>query len=999
MKPIKLSIEGVFSYREKQIIDFEKLSKGDIFGIFGKTGSGKSSIIEAIIFALYQRLDKITGRQVDLINLQSERAIIEFEFESFGKRYLATSILKRRSSGHVNDSKFYIKEEGEWRALNKEITAENIIGLSYENFCRIVIIPQGKFQEFFSLTDKERTTMLKQIFPLLNDYDLMDSLKSIKNQTETQINIEDGQLRQLETYSKEGLEEREQNLESIKQKYSEQEYKHKKLEEQLKNTKQLFDDFKRYHEVCSQKESIAKEEDKIGNLKKELNEYEIALNKFQLPLANFTKAESDIKTEESKQSYYQTQLKETKTKFEIAEKALEVLKQESEKTDEAMQEIEKIDALLDLRKIELQQSKKETELSKAIGNKQKGEILTAEKEKEKSFLETEIKNKENRRLNLEEFNGFKNWFVQKENLNSSMQRLRGEIEDLSKQKQDTLRVIDILVDSDYESILKDMFSSLENSILEAENKRSNYLIEKALCEYSKDLTENKPCPLCGSLSHPSPANLTNVDSHLKQINEELKTLNSKKDLLKSGMLSLDSLNKQIISKKKNVETLFSDIESHSNKFVWEKYRDLSSEQIREIEQNEALLQREIAKLRDNESKVSKEYSSYLKRLTELENEINNIKTELAKYEGMSKPLTEKIDPYFKEKHSNNDTESLIKIRAQRNEEIEKRNQETEKRNKELNFLNQELVRLETILGNCEENLKRWKQEFEKYNNVLREAIAESEFENLAQVQAILNKNLNIATIRERIEQFSQQKTNLENSYNELLNKISDKEEPSIETINADKATLKESNDLLKSLLESKGKIEGEIKEFKDKLSEKQAVQERFDKLNIRLEGIKELDKMLKGDKFVQFISSIYLEQLCSKANERLRIISQNKFEIRNSEKNFEIIDYLNGAKSRSIKTLSGGQMFQASLCMALALVDTIRLNSNSNQEFFFIDEGFGTQDNECLDLIFESLKLLRQENKTVGLISHNENLKEKISGSITIELQQNKGSIIRTNYP
>ena len=204
---------------------------------------------------------------------------------------------------------------------------------------------------------------------------------------------------------------------------------------------------------------------------------------------------------------------------------------------------------------------------------------------------------------------------------------------------------------------------------------------------------------------------------------------------------------------------------------------------------------------------------------------------------------------------------------------------------------------------------------------------------------------------------------------------------------------------MKSLLESKGKIEGEIKEFKDKLSEKQAVQERFDKLNIRLEGIKELDKMLKGDKFVQFISSIYLEQLCSKANERLRIISQNKFEIRNSEKNFEIIDYLNGAKSRSIKTLSGGQMFQASLCMALALVDTIRLNSNSNQEFFFIDEGFGTQDNECLDLIFESLKLLRQENKTVGLISHNENLKEKISGSITIELQQNKGSIIRTNYP
>ena len=80
MKPIKLSIEGVFSYRTRQEIDFTKLSSEGIFGFFGNTGSGKSSIVEAIIFALYGKIERVSGKQIDLINLQSNKAVIDFEF-------------------------------------------------------------------------------------------------------------------------------------------------------------------------------------------------------------------------------------------------------------------------------------------------------------------------------------------------------------------------------------------------------------------------------------------------------------------------------------------------------------------------------------------------------------------------------------------------------------------------------------------------------------------------------------------------------------------------------------------------------------------------------------------------------------------------------------------------------------------------------------------------------------------------------------------------------
>ena len=202
----------------------------------------------------------------------------------------------------------------------------------------------------------------------------------------------------------------------------------------------------------------------------------------------------------------------------------------------------------------------------------------------------------------------------------------------------------------------------------------------------------------------------------------------------------------------------------------------------------------------------------------------------------------------------------------------------------------------------------------------------------------------------------------------------------------------------KSCIANKGGIEKEINLFETKLSQKTELEKEMKKAEARLDALNKLSQMFKGDKFIQFISTVYLEQLCAKANERLQIITNNKFAIRYWEENFEVIDNLNSGKTRSLKTLSGGQIFQASLCMALALVDTIRLNSDTREDFFFLDEGFGTQDNESIELIFKSLVSLRQENKIVGLISHSEILKEKISYNIAVRLDQNEGSLIENNY-
>ena len=109
---------------------------------------------------------------------------------------------------------------------------------------------------------------------------------------------------------------------------------------------------------------------------------------------------------------------------------------------------------------------------------------------------------------------------------------------------------------------------------------------------------------------------------------------------------------------------------------------------------------------------------------------------------------------------------------------------------------------------------------------------------------------------------------------------------------------------------------------------------------------------------------------------------------------FEVIDYLNEGKTRSVKTLSGGQAFQVSLSLALALAESVQSEAITKRNFFFIDEGFGTQDLDSVNIVFESITKLLKENRIVGIISHVEELKERIPISLTITKDIERGSLI-----
>lgn len=998
MKPIKLSIEGVFSYRTRQEIDFTKLSSEGIFGIFGNTGSGKSSIVEAIIFALYGKIERVSGKQIDLINLQSNKAVIDFEFEVSGKAYRVVVNLTRTSSGHSTKKLFYQKQEGQYRAMEEKISGEQLTGLSYDNFCRVVIIPQGKFQDFLTLTSGERTKMLKEIFPSLKKYDLSNTLKAMREETEGMQKEKMGQLNSYSEYTIEALNERKEQYAVVEQQYKDLEILIKNLKEDLDSRKILFDAFKKQEELSQNFNRLKLNEENISALKDRLDQYRKTNRVFGSLLTKYDdlllrkKRTSDLFSELS------LQVADLEKKKQSLEEELVALQKENEQTPLQQQEADNLKTLADLRELESTMAILDTKMKDEQKRLENGKACVAAEENKKQNKEKEIADKESRLLNAEEFRSVRDWFAKNQRLNEDLARLRKENQDLCKKKTDCLAPFGDISPDNPEAELQQRLQDTEEQISKAENLLSDYNVKQALCQYSKALSSNEPCPLCGSLSHPHPAELADVDEHLKQIKSTIRDLKARKETLEKAVSSLDFYSKQIQSKQEQINSLQQDIETHKRQFVWANYLGKSSLEITQMENEDIRLQNELKELRSALAAIDRNIRKYSEALKQIENSVEQSRNALTKHQGRKEELGKNLSEEFVLQYAQVDVNQLNEQRQKLLAVLEKRNAVLAERNAVLSKQNAVLFQREGERNSCKQNLETIIGETDKCESEIERQIACGGFQSLESVRQILSSSFDEDDAQTQIDNFNRQMIEFSSQLAALSEQTSGKDRPAEENIKSDEQTLSQKEKEFKSCIANKGGIEKEINLFETKLSQKTELEKEMKKAEARLDALNKLSQMFKGDKFIQFISTVYLEQLCAKANERLQIITNNKFAIRYWEENFEVIDNLNSGKTRSLKTLSGGQIFQASLCMALALVDTIRLNSDTREDFFFLDEGFGTQDNESIELIFKSLVSLRQENKIVGLISHSEILKEKISYNIAVRLDQNEGSLIENNY-
>ncbi len=201
---------------------------------------------------------------------------------------------------------------------------------------------------------------------------------------------------------------------------------------------------------------------------------------------------------------------------------------------------------------------------------------------------------------------------------------------------------------------------------------------------------------------------------------------------------------------------------------------------------------------------------------------------------------------------------------------------------------------------------------------------------------------------------------------------------------------------IKVNFEDRGSIEEKLKNFDKMLEEKASVESSLKDITKRYNDISSLKELLQGKRFVEFIARQDLEEVVYFASKEFSKLSNGKYNLKLSEQNLdiEVIDNLQGGKCRGIKTLSGGETFIISLCLALSLSKKIQMKKNSVIEFFFLDEGFGSLDNEALDRVIDTLTSLKNSNINIGIITHVDRLKERVPKTLIVE-NGVQGTVVR----
>jgi exonuclease SbcC len=1010
MKPLNLIIEGLYSYQSRQEIDFTKLTDAHLFGIFGTVGSGKSSILEAITFALYGLTDKLNARDnraYNMMNLKSDSLYIEFDFAIEDKSYKAI-VKSRRNSKKFTDVKklersFYQKTDNEFVPVEEKVIHE-AIGLSYDNFKRTIIIPQGQFKDFLELGDADRTKMLKELFHL-EKYDLYDKLRPLISKNLTDMNILKGQLESLGDVNIEELALIETSLLDLKKEIE-------ILSKDLDSKNKEADSFKKIKELKEKEKEAIKKLDTLKNKEAEYKLLEDKLKSYEYCFMNF---KQDIDSRESLRKDINTLKEELTAKrksFDINTKELDEKKKafvlikkaydSREEFKKQIEELKKIEQILSLDEEILKIKNGIDLLTSDLKNKSEDhktirevcEKLAAEIEKEKTLLPD---------INI--LNELKDWYntdyiIHKE-IRSNEDSLKTLIKEMDESSKEALafymdEAIDKSLQAVYHSLEKNK-NSLKESIKPIDQELDNLGIQKKLEEYASLLEDGKACPLCGSERHPSIMNSKQVGFLLEEYKKKKDVIENKITLIENNQSSLQKLIIRIETKEEHRNDILKNLKlnkdtllEHAKLFVWDKYKtaDDLKKGIALYTEKQNLISSLDKSLKENSKKkelLDNELKNKEKNLTSIE---NSLKENLS----ISKTLSSQLSLLKLEDYS---SMSKQDISTQFNEWENKYNKLEFDYNKvytEIEGLEGGQNELKGLISACDSNLKKDLKNESLLHEKLIKNIDESDFSDIEQAKTILLLNINLPVERERLDDYRKMLSTVNSELTALRKELKDKlydEEKHLEII----LLIKELSSKKDALNTSMGKLQAEMDKLRKDLKKLKDLKKEEKALSLRGADLDTLKRLFTGSGFVNYVSSVHLNNLCVAANDRFHKLTGQTLSLEMTENNnFQIRDYMNGGNVRSVKTLSGGQTFQASLALALALTDSIQTFNNSKQNFFFLDEGFGSLDKDALSVVFEALKSLKKENRVVGVISHVEELQQEMGVFVKVVNNAERGS-------
>jgi|TARA_B110000116_G_scaffold271829_1_gene293885 exonuclease SbcC len=1019
VKPLKLVIQAFGPFATREIIDFSQLGRNPLFLINGVTGSGKSSILDAICFALYgQTTDTAREGSSMRCDYAADNLLTEliFDFSLGDYRYRIRRTPKQEQKKKRGEGTVTKQPEAQlWRVpissgqegvfegeasellVPKKSTEANahiitITGLSVDQFRQVMVLPQGKFRELLLAESSEREAIFSQLFQTHIYKSIEDKLKEqsaqIRREREQLKNKELGLLASAEFTQRSELA---LELEQLLPRIDGQRLAVDTATAHYVQCLAALDGAEKVQQRLAERERLQQNQkllqvQDVGAWRKKLQRHEQAET---LKSIHVQRQQANDRCQQSKCLLLQEQ------------QTLAVLEVELARVSEVSQQAKKNAGSVP----NLQRQQQELQrLQHQVEKLQLAQVRVRESEKNKctaeqnfAALQVSIESDQAAIVALE--SQILAWRIQ-------LQELSGISAQLEQLKNAGLSLKDLqrlkLARQTNAAEQHSLQFSLNKKHAEFETQRTAML----KCELSwhqgqaavlaQTLDLGAPCPVCGSCEHPFPAS----------------------DLNHSGVGAVSTVDKEQVDAERNKTELIGDelklleqkiyglqqqapvIEGHIKSLMVElgPQAELSIEELRllYIQCNERYQSLLII-----QATLESQETALLSLRQALERQTQNVERACQNLHIKRQQLAVDSEVLQGLKLEVNERYRIAGVLSTELGELAVNIESLQREQTQADLNHKAAIQNHTVctatIASVQKTIAQQCRTLDEISTAWAEALSGSEFTDDADyLQALLN-DPSKRDIEIRVQQYQQQSDQLQGRLTQLEQDLEGRVSVAIEPL---QLGLSEANTIKQqfetTLAQSEGRNQ-QLRELEQKLEASRCESERLDQRYAVLGTLSDIagGQNSKKISLQRFVLSVLLDDVLVQASQRLQLMSQGRYQLIRKEERakgnkasgleLEVEDAYTG-KARPVATLSGGESFMAALSMALGLSDVVQAYSGGIKlDTLFIDEGFGSLDQESLELALRTLIDLQASGRTIGIISHVTELKEQMAQRIDVE--------------
>ncbi len=1013
MKPISLTIEAFGPYRDSVTLDFSELQNHSMFLISGPTGAGKTSILDAMVYALYGepsgevrktdaiRSDFAEPQHMTRVDFSFAIGEVQYRVERLPKQLVA----KKRGTGMREQNAsatVYEMKDGEWTVIATSAAAirdtiQRIIGFRKDQFLQVVLLPQGEFRKLLVASTSEREELLHTLFRTELYRRLQDALKSAydeaKSGIEENITKQSALLQSIPhdeeipvltiEHVRELLKDREPHRDMLV-------VERNKAVDVVDQFNALRNEWALYNQV---QQSLIEATNKLDLVKEREKERSSLHEKVQF-LTGLTPSYELYKQLGDKQAV----LKTLETALSDAKKSVDAATQQESKCTEAYEVLVSHAKTIQAKRTTLAQLRQQAEKFDELA------LLNQELTTLKSKLEIQDREKSEAKLQAQhklvadleaELVEVRKQFQANSKALESIPHIQEQLSQLQRysellaEKQKAQNDIDAK-----EGALVILDESVKNSTVQLE-RLEHLMAEGRAFELVHLVVDNEPCPVCGSIEHPQLASKPELYPTKEEVEEARAVRDGalqkraseigQKETLSVRLHELDKQVKDQVSELKSSIADFSeDTFDSTQQDLWSQMNRLTALR-KDTEQLTKIItknEHDLIEGKDTLAKLEIDHNELLNDLHDVAVQISSVQ---AKIDGLSKILpTTDLDAWHKQ------IESLETEINTYDEQLKLCKSSLDAAKEQLNA---KRGRLEILFAQVQEETKNLDGFYQEYVKSLQSiSVSEDDFiDALGDYKAL-------DAFRTELHALDEAFSTAQAVYDAALKHAQSVIEPSDTVPDEVYDTAVEKRD---NLVGSLAAWDKETKHIETTLASLEELEKAMGEAREEITFLSRLNDLANGGEqgfknvtFERYVLGAILDEVVYAANLRLQKMSRSRYSLERSDYtgggrgkqglDLAVMDAFTG-QSRPANTLSGGETFLASMALALGLADVIQSYAGGiHMDTMFIDEGFGTLDPDTLELAMETLVQLQSSGRLIGMISHVPELKTRIPAHLEV---------------